>query len=446
MFSNRCRSGYADEAAGHPWSRMATYRMGSPALLSQGGDKTSRWITDHQYRAPVHTVTSYSQVLALSSDEQPKWVMCIDDNQHRRASLGDKYWTRLPLRSIRVMRRGPAGMRRFASKNLDTSHLLAVTDRLGRAAPCSLADHDAAVRRCNRLTIEGSCCKRADQDRYSIYHGPVHRPLVRLTAPRLWVGDTGVLMNEVVQGLRKEHLTGLLATLHHDAARLYVATHVLVEMERHLPQYAASRGEAPELATERWHTMYLPTTVVVEVPDTWGADDERMMSVANRHPVDLPTARLAVALAPCHALIQDPDLTANGFGDKDWLPLTLASANQAEMELFAEAGWIPSMLTVELAKSAGRAFSKPPGGRECLPFFLEPQVSYLWQRNDVAKRHLQRMGDLATRAIEVVGPPVSQVFERYTEAQATWETNVVEPGPERTLSGLHGSWHALTNR
>jgi hypothetical protein len=248
------------------------------------------------------------------------------------------------------------------------------------------------------------------------------------------VGDTGVLMNEVIQGLRQEHLTGLLAALHHDAARLYVATHVLVEMERDLSQYAAGRGKDAELAMERWHAMYLPSTVVVEVPDTWGTGDERVTSVANRHPVDLPTARLAAALAPCHALIQDPDLTANGFGDKDWLPLTLASANQAEMELFAEAGWIPSKLTVELAKSAGRAFSKLPDWARVLVLLAGAKGLYLWQRNDVAKRHLQRMGDLATKAIEIIGPPVSQVFERYTEAQATWETNVVESGPERTLS------------
>ncbi|MFB9686072.1 hypothetical protein [Amycolatopsis plumensis] len=67
--------------------------------------------------------------------------------------------------------------------------------------------------------------------------------MVRVGSPRLLVGDTGVMMNEVVQGTRRGELTGLLTGLHHDAARFFVAEHVLDERERDL---SAERGVASD--------------------------------------------------------------------------------------------------------------------------------------------------------------------------------------------------------
>ncbi|MHB1614951.1 MAG: PIN domain-containing protein [Actinomycetes bacterium] len=259
-------------------------------------------------------------------------------------------------------------------------------------------------------------------------------PLVRFGPPRLLVGDTGVLMNEVVQGTRRGELTGLLAALHHDAARLYIAEHVLYEVERDLPGFALGRGVDPTLAVMRWHTLYLPHTVVVMVPETWGDGDSRVAQVANRHPVDLPTARLAVALAPCHGLIQDPDLTDNGFGDPNWLPLTLASANQAEMELAGTVTRVPTVLAIEFAKAAGRTFAKLPQWMQAVLLLAGLAGLYWWENSGKASQHVGRARELTGKAIEVIAPLAATVFERHTEAQATWETNVIQPSVDRTLS------------
>lgn len=266
------------------------------------------------------------------------------------------------------------------------------------------------------------------------YHDRVASPLVRFGSPRLLVGDTGVLMNEVVQGTRRGELTGLLAALHHDAARLYIAEHVLDEMERDLPGFAQGRGVDPTLAVMRWHTLYLPYIVVVTVPETWGDDDNRVTQVANRHPVDLPTARLAVALAPCHGLIQDPDLTDNGLGDPNWLPLTLASANQAEMELVGTVTRVPTVLTIELAKAAGRTFAKLPQWAQVALLLAGLAGLYWWEHSGKASQHVGRARELTGKAIEVIAPLAATVFERHTEAQVTWETNVIQPAERRTLS------------
>lgn len=260
------------------------------------------------------------------------------------------------------------------------------------------------------------------------------KPLVRFEPPRLLVGDTGVLMNEVVQGLRRKQLTSLLAALSHDACRLYIAAHVAVEIERDLPRYAEGRQVDPDEAVTRWRGLYLPHLTIVDVPDTWGDGDERVGQVAARHHVDAPTARLATALAPCHALVQDPDLTEYGFGNKDWLPLAHASANQAEMEMYGGAARVPVIITNELAKAAGRVFARLPDWAQ-LAILLTGLVGlYWWRQSGRAVQHIDRARDVSRKVVAIIVPPAAQMFQRYQEAQVTWQTNVVEVSTGRTLS------------
>lgn len=67
--------------------------------------------------------------------------------------------------------------------------------------------------------------------------------------------------------------------------------------------------------------------------------------MVDRHATDAPTARLAGALAPCYCFVEDGDLTANGFGNANWLPLAHASANFALMEFYAEIPQVPARWT-----------------------------------------------------------------------------------------------------
>lgn len=264
------------------------------------------------------------------------------------------------------------------------------------------------------------------------------RPLLRLAHPRLWVGDTGPLMQEVVQALRLGALTSLLAALHHDSARLYVARHVLVEIERDLPRYALDRGADPAAALVWWKRFYLPYITVIDVPASWGGEDPRVKAVANRHPVDLPTAQLAAALAPCHGLIEDPDLADNGFGCRPgipkqsqsaWLQLAHGSANQAEMDLAGSVVYLPSTLTLELARGAGRAFRRLPDGVQLTLLLAGLIGMYWWQSSERAKQQMGRARVMIKKVSDVVVPFVAVVLDREEQARAAWKNNTVSRGP-----------------
>lgn len=234
-----------------------------------------------------------------------------------------------------------------------------------------------------------------------------------------------MLMNEVVQSVRNGNLTSLLISLHRDSARLFIARHVLVEMERDLLSYADDRRVDANSAMASWRGRYLPYIRVVDVPDTWGAHNAAVMAVAARHHTDAPTARLATALAPCHALVEDGDLTGNGFGDRNWLPVAHASANRVIIDGYAGALWLPAVLTSELTKSAYRSASRLPGWAQLLLGAVAAAGFCYWQHSGHAQRHLVKVRSLLQEVARIYGPILTTVAEREQHAQATWQDNVV---------------------
>ena len=123
----------------------------------------------------------------------------------------------------------------------------------------------------------------------------------------------------------------MMVALYQDTVRLFVARHVLDEVERDLPDYAASVRVDPELAVTQWRQRYKPFIRVVDVPAPWGEGSPYVQAVFAQHAVDAPTPRLATALADSYVLAEDPDLTDHGFGSRKSLPLrrqTMAEAHR----------------------------------------------------------------------------------------------------------------------
>lgn len=244
-------------------------------------------------------------------------------------------------------------------------------------------------------------------------------------------------MQEAVQGARQGQLTSMLAALEHDTARLYVARHVLAEVERDLPAYAHGRGIDPARAVARWRLFYLPYIRVVDVPETWGREDARVASVAARHPVDAPTARLAAALAPCHALVEDPDLADYGFGVRPepdsrqsmWLDLAHGSANQAQIDLAGGAVWFPSALGLELVKGAARVVARLPGWAQLALCLAAGAALYWWHTSGRAAQEIGRARTVARRVGDAVLPIAEVILDRALAAQETWRSDVVTGGP-----------------
>ncbi|MET8352513.1 hypothetical protein [Micromonospora sp. NPDC005206] len=212
------------------------------------------------------------------------------------------------------------------------------------------------------------------------------RSLWRVAPPTLLVGDTCALMNDVVQGTRNGRLTSLIVALDHDTYRLVISMHVLTEVERDLPGYAADRGVDAVEAVRRWRRYYLQYARVVDVPDEWGTTHPQVAEVEQRHPTDAPTARLAAALAQCCVLTEDGDLTDYGFGSYNWLPLTHAGANHAEFEMAVTAVGLPTAVTSLAIWEMGRTLARAPRGLQATTMLLAAAAAYWWQKDGRAQR------------------------------------------------------------
>lgn len=153
-------------------------------------------------------------------------------------------------------------------------------------------------------------------------------PNVKPTPRGIYVGDTSMLLNEVVQAQRLGRLTGLLMALDGGAARLFVAPHVLTEFEEEIPGRLRADDDL-DAVMACWRKWYLPRIRVVTVPDGWGDEEMSVRTLMARDASDAATVRLAVALSPCILLAEDRDFGGAETG-RAWLSTInpIAAANQ----------------------------------------------------------------------------------------------------------------------
>lgn len=149
------------------------------------------------------------------------------------------------------------------------------------------------------------------------------------------VAGTDALKAEVARDA-----SDLLTALEDGSARLFVAQHVLDDVERDLP----------EPALTRWRTRYRPHTTVVTVPDGWGED------------ASPPTARLAAALAPCREL-------TSAIIEEQHLPVRAANL-------------VPAVLVIALTQAASRALGRLPKWARALIALTGIAGLYWWRHNN----------------------------------------------------------------
>lgn len=242
-------------------------------------------------------------------------------------------------------------------------------------------------------------------------------------------------MNDVVQAARRERLTSLLAALHLDSVLLYIPRHVLIELERNLPMYSRKlkRPVDPALAMSCWSKWYAPCIRVVDVPRTWGAGDQRVQAVAERHQPDAPTARLAATLADCYVLARDGDLTKNQFGVHEHLPLLHAAGNQGEKNYLDQMAGVPVALGGALVQAGARGFRRLPLPVQALVGLAAGVALYRWQRGGRAGQDLQRLGRAAGSVLEILGPPLQQLNQRLRDSEEVWQEHLVTSPETRSI-------------
>jgi len=209
---------------------------------------------------------------------------------------------------------------------------------------------------------------------------------------------------------------------------------VVMEIERNLQGHAAGRRVDAEEALRRWRRYYLPYALIVDVPDSWGATHAQVVKVAQRHPTDAPTARLAAALARCCVLTEDGDLIDHGFGSRGWLPLTHAGANHAEVDLAVTTVGLPTALTSVAIWDGGRALARAPRGVQATVLLVVAVAAYWWQKDGRAERHLQKLKLTGQKVWTAVSPIAFELLATYSTAVETQTQCTIEPADTTAMS------------
>jgi hypothetical protein len=260
------------------------------------------------------------------------------------------------------------------------------------------------------------------------------------------IADSGMLMGEVMQSSRppagslgQGRVTSLLWALHRGGAVLVLPRHVVEEVERDLHRRATA-GDDVELAYRRLRTLYLPHARIVDVPPDWGAGDPRVEAVAARHPVDAPTARLAVGLGYSFLLSEDPDLCDQPrLGFKAWLAVTHAAATATEMDTLAVSVSVPLNVAGEVIGVVSRriAVSSTTAKWVMLGGAVVLTAGLVWAvRSGRAARFLDQARPVLQEISETYGPVLGETFTRYEAGQRSFASAAVPPASASSLAEL----------
>lgn len=243
------------------------------------------------------------------------------------------------------------------------------------------------------------------------------------TVPLVAVADTGAMLKEVAQGMRRPHLTALQVGLRSGTLRLFVAQHVLLEMERNLPGFVREGGGTGD-ALAHWRDHYLPWTFVIDVPPDWASEHPGVRAVAARHPADAPTARLAVVLG-CPVLTEDRDLIDNGFGDADWLTLALFASNEAFAALAERMAYVPSALLIEGVAALVRSLLDAPRWAQAAVLAALAGMLYRASHTARARERLRAAVDATEAAVDWLGPRLLQIQDWRQAGERAWAERTV---------------------
>lgn len=152
-----------------------------------------------------------------------------------------------------------------------------------------------------------------------------------LGGPQLGILDTNTIFNDLIYQLRQGREEGkMLTSARVGAVRLFASSHIFEEVYKRAPEQGR-RGFATEQMLDLFERRYLPRICFVDV--TGLQPEARALAVRDADPDDLPTAQLALLLAPCHVFTDDRDLTEAGFGqERNWLSLIRSAERTMQVD------------------------------------------------------------------------------------------------------------------
>lgn len=196
------------------------------------------------------------------------------------------------------------------------------------------------------------------------------------------VVDTNVLLNDLMQTVKRGHPTALVEAARLGSIRLFAAEHVADEMAERLPTYATrrNRGDLLEELQATWDAAYWPLVHLVAVPHD--LQNDLVARVRSRDADDAPTAALACLLAPCLVFTDDDDLAAHGLipnpDGVNWLARALAVRDEAHAEILVAGG---VRLTAQVAAAVWDGLTELPAAwRPAALAIVAGGLVLLWQR------------------------------------------------------------------
>jgi hypothetical protein len=183
--------------------------------------------------------------------------------------------------------------------------------------------------------------------------------------------DACVLRDDILHSCSRGR-TVLINAANERFLRLFVARHVLEEVERHGERWAADAGVSHNAFLERWRSEYLPLIHLVSVPcDALGlltpAEAARISRLMVEDASDVPSAVLSLLLGGLFLSVNGHALRAVYGVDVDmdehrqWLGALAAGADSGELEFMAHSS-VVSMAIVGGGLDAGlRRLLRAPG-------------------------------------------------------------------------------------
>jgi hypothetical protein len=215
--------------------------------------------------------------------------------------------------------------------------------------------------------------------------------------------------------------------------KLFATERVRSEVTEHLREYIEKYRLDPDLAERIWVTEYGRLVRYVAVPDTH--PDPRVSIVASLHEMDVPTAVLAVMLAPCIVLSTDKrSLGKAGLAAIEWFPLArhaaIAVPDGDAVLVGSELILKGSVASVwALSKGIFSLFKKRPDIAVVVGLGLALVVDQARR----SERVRELLADVRARTI-AAGESANAKLDAHREAVGVLSRSEVRPGKDRPLT------------
>lgn len=170
--------------------------------------------------------------------------------------------------------------------------------------------------------------------------------------------DTNVILRDMEHWVRRGKPTFLWLAGRAGTIRLFASKQVSDEIAEHLVAFAKKRNLSASVLASLWRDHYAPHIRFVDAGQLQ-VEDPRVRAVAVRDPDDVPTAVLALMLAPSLVLSDDrKDLVAPGIAAPDWFGAVRFGMVVVRGDALLTAVWVFGVLGVEGVRAAARQGSR----------------------------------------------------------------------------------------